>query len=147
MKKYMYIVVSAIFVTCIMSGCREKETHYGWGQPSVALKFEKDTVNLMITPESDEYRIGFGTSNDTVPNQPTALVYVTNSTVKIGTQVNITDYNEKLEDIVARYDDGGRSGSIKLKVYPNEIAEPLHMTFESNGLPKSSVTINLIPTL
>lgn len=144
----IFFVFAVAFTALILSGCGKSHKEIvPWVPAHADLRFDKDTVDLMITPQSDEFSIGFHKSNDPIPEniKPTMTVDIADSTVELGTQVTFPDYSERVTGIEAVYDATGNKGSIKIKVHPKAITKPLHLTLVTLGIPNSKVVINLIP--
>lgn len=147
MKKYILILAVALTVV-VISGCGKSHTERVALFSYTDLRFDKDTVDLVITPESDEFTIGFYRSNDAKPESGNTsvrrYVYILTSSAKLGTQVTFPAYNNGSEDIAVDYNAAG-CGNIVMKVNPEAITEPLQLTLGIHVKPDPTVVINLIP--
>lgn len=149
MKKIILLVV-VVCTALIISSCK-KQTYFK--ESYTDLRFDKDTVNLMITSESNEFSIDFYKSNDAVPDEytlvtPSSLIMeIVKSTAEVGTHFTFPTVmtNSQKYIRVEDYDSSRDKGSIKIKVYPKEIKESLQITLKESTFPHPTVTINLIP--
>lgn len=143
------IIICAIaLVAFVTTGCKEDV----YAKPSYTdMRFDQDTIDLIVTPESSEFTIGFHKSSDPVPDQydlvniNRCLVQATELTARPFVHYSFPQWYGNNDFIQVYYNVSPEKGTITIKVYPDQITKPLRLALDALASPNPRVVINLIP--